>query len=250
MPGPPTYATRPSITMTLRWSKWPKSLNRQSTLRSWSSPSRSRNAPWFATTCDAAGHHRVVERLRAAARLAECRLRDDPDVDALADLPDQQVAEAVADLARLEAEDEDVDVGRRRLDVGEHRRKERGAVDQEVPARRDGRLEIERQAGPGRRPAERLLDGQTSVARSDEPGRRGPPEDQPPARDHRRGSGRAQEQEASFHPRKSSGPGWPNRTPDGMRCGAGWSSRSASRYPDADGTTSTEGDRAWQLTTR
>jgi hypothetical protein len=146
----------------------------------------------------AAGHHRVVERLRAAARLAECRLRDDPDVDAFADLADQQVAEAVADLARLEAEDEDVDVGRRRLDVGEHCREERSAIDQEVPARRDGRLEIERQAGPGRRPAEGLLDGQTSVARPDQPGRSGPPEDQPPARDHRRGSGRTQNRRRRF----------------------------------------------------
>ena len=114
----------------------------------------------------AAGDHRVVERLRAAARLAECRLRDDPDADALADLPDQQVAEAVADLARLEAEDQDVDVGRRRLDVGEHRAERTTApsIRRSQRVATAGSKSSVRRARAGR-PAEGVLDGQSSVAR-------------------------------------------------------------------------------------
>ena len=48
----------------------------------------------------------------------------------------ENIAELVADLARLEAEDQDVDVGGCGLDVLEHPREELCAVDQQVPARR------------------------------------------------------------------------------------------------------------------
>ena len=61
-------ATRPSTTTTLRWSKWRRSSNRQSIRRWPSSPSRSRNAPWLATTWTPPSVERLVERLRPAAR--------------------------------------------------------------------------------------------------------------------------------------------------------------------------------------
>ena len=52
-------------------------------------------------------------------------LREQPDGDALGDLADEEVAQLAADHAVLEAEDQDVDVARRGLDVGEQAREER-----------------------------------------------------------------------------------------------------------------------------
>ena len=106
---------------------------------------------------DATRDQRVVERLRGAAGLAERRLGDDPDADALADLGDEHVAEPVADLAGLEAEDQDVDVGRGGLDVLEHPREERRAVDQQLPARRHRRFEVQRELASLAAPPERGL---------------------------------------------------------------------------------------------
>ena len=99
-PGPPTNATRPSTTTILRWSKWPKSSNRQSILRSPSRPSRSRKPTWFATICT------PPSRTRGTARVTRGRadvgpFDDRPEREPLPHLADQQVAEAAAELAGL-----------------------------------------------------------------------------------------------------------------------------------------------------
>ena len=92
---------------------------------------------------DATGDQRRIELLRAEPRLAERRLGDDADADARRGLRHQHVPESIADLARLEAEDEDMDVAGRGFDVLEHPREELRAIDEQVHTRRRRRLEVE-----------------------------------------------------------------------------------------------------------
>src|SRR4029077_21078811 len=97
------------------------------------------------------------------ARVPDGRVGDNADAAALADLPDEQVPELVADLTGLEAEDEDVDVGRGRLDVPQEAREERRPVDEQIPASGAGRDEVERQLAPHGLAAEDGLDAGSGI---------------------------------------------------------------------------------------
>jgi hypothetical protein len=99
---------------------------------------------------DAALAKLLVQGARTEAGLAVRALHHQPDGDALPHLADQEVPEARADLAGLEAEDDDVHVGRGRFDVAQHPREERRAVDQQLPARGRRGREIDRQRTPFR----------------------------------------------------------------------------------------------------
>ena len=93
---------------------------------------------------DAAVDERPVERLGAAVGLAVASLHQQPDRHALGDLADEQVAQLAADHAVLEAEDQDVDVARRGLDVRDQAREERRPVDEDFPGGRGARGEVDR----------------------------------------------------------------------------------------------------------
>ena len=173
MPGPPTNAVRPSITTILRWSKWLRSSKRQSGRRSPEEAVEVEERALVGRHLDAAVDERPVERLGAAVGLAVASLHQQPDRDALGDLADEQVAQLAADHAVLEAEDQDVDVARRGLDVGEQAREERRAVDEDVPGGRGARGEVdrERQAPPAL--SEDRLDEGAGLLCADRLGRRG-----------------------------------------------------------------------------
>jgi hypothetical protein len=155
---------------------------------------------------DAAVDERVVERLRPECRLAEGRFRDDPDADTGGGPLDQEVPELVADLAGLEPEDQDVDVRRRGGDVLEQPREERPAVDQQLPARRGRRLEVERQLAADRLPAEDGLDEPASTRRRDAWNRAAASPEGATDEDDRTGDDGAEEQDEACHLRKGSGP--------------------------------------------
>jgi hypothetical protein len=91
---------------------------------------------------DAGREEPIVEVRRAPLRIGAIPVDDEPDGDALGRLGGECAREAVADLARAEAELVDVDRGRRALDVREEPRVERGTADEHL-------------SGPGRRLRER-----------------------------------------------------------------------------------------------
>ena len=90
---------------------------------------------------DAGRRQLGVQGLRVEVDLAADRVDGQPDLDAGLRPGDQGIAERRADLARLEAVDEQVHGRRRALDRLEHRREVAPAVQVRLHARRDARRE-------------------------------------------------------------------------------------------------------------
>src|SRR6185503_18137250 len=91
-------------------------------------------------------------------------------------------------------------------DVLEQPREERPAVDQQLPARRGRRLEVERQLAADRLPAEDALDEPESTRRRDARNRAAAAAGGATDEDDRTGDDGAEEQNEACHLRKGSGP--------------------------------------------
>ena len=126
IPAPPTQPILPSTTITLRWSMCPSP-------RSSSARRRPRRACPRGAELGRAHHadldpgrgEAVVELQRATLGIRALAVDDEPDRDAVLRLGDEDLGEPVSHEAGTEAELVDVDRGRRRGDVLEHRRVER-----------------------------------------------------------------------------------------------------------------------------
>ena len=116
---------------------------------------------------DAARNQVPVQAPRPEPRLRVDAVHHEADRDSLAHLGDQSIAETRPDLARAVAEDEDVDVRLRGLDIGQDARKERWTVDQQFPVRCDGRRKVDCERPPLRASLEHCLNERPGSGRGD-----------------------------------------------------------------------------------